>query len=78
MEAPGLESELFDVTVGHDTIHHDFTLSACGTRDENEPVIMRGSGNIRIAVVGISARLVVEGFRSIYRLFGFFFCFQLV
>ncbi|EPB72306.1 hypothetical protein ANCCEY_08589 [Ancylostoma ceylanicum] len=55
VEAPGLESEIFDVTVGHDTVVHDFTLSACGTRDENEPIIMRGSGKNRIAVVGISA-----------------------
>ncbi|KHJ79292.1 zinc carboxypeptidase, partial [Oesophagostomum dentatum] len=46
VEAPGLESEIFDVTGGHDAIRHDFALNECGTREGNDPVIMRGNGNI--------------------------------
>ncbi|KAK6727115.1 hypothetical protein RB195_005049 [Necator americanus] len=55
VEAPGLEADVAVVTVGNDIIQHDFQLSTCGTRDAIDSIIVRGSGRIRIAVVGISA-----------------------
>lgn len=62
VEAPGLESEVFVVTVGHEAIRHDFKLSTCRAEDSTREVIMRGSGGFRVAVVGIStsADLVVR------------------
>ncbi|VDM83245.1 unnamed protein product [Strongylus vulgaris] len=57
VEAPGFESDMFEVTIGHEAVRHDFKLNVCGTRYGNETVYLRGNGNIRIAVIGISPRL---------------------
>ncbi|WKX89640.1 hypothetical protein Q1695_008916 [Nippostrongylus brasiliensis] len=54
VEAPGLESEVFTVTVGHEVIRRDVQLTTCRPEDDTQPVIMRGSGTFRVVVVGIS------------------------
>ncbi|KAK6034410.1 zinc carboxypeptidase [Cooperia oncophora] len=50
-----LESEMFEVTVGNELIRHDFKLVTCHDKDIAQPIIIRGSGSIRIAVVGIGS-----------------------
>ncbi|KAK5965607.1 CarboxyPeptidase D family [Trichostrongylus colubriformis] len=53
VEAPGLELEMFEVEVGNELIRHDFKLQTCHDQDINQTIIMRGSGRIRMSVVGI-------------------------
>ncbi|VDO12455.1 unnamed protein product [Haemonchus placei] len=54
-EAPGLEMEKFEVEVKDVLIRHDFKLKTCHDQDITQSIIMRGTGRVRIAVVGIGS-----------------------